>query len=529
MYSIRFCIVFALLTPSLLHAAMLGIPGPGTTLSGIGVISGWKCQTNGDLTVRFDGGQPIPLLYGSERTDVRENGQCLENDHDNVGFVAIWNWGNLGAGEHTAIAYDNGVEFARNTFTVTTLGMGFLTGASTSVSVPDFPHAGETTTFEWNQTTQHLEAVMVREGVGPEDLNYLLEPMRKKYELPALAGGIVHAGELIGLGAVGVRRVGSPERVTVQDQWRLLSCTKAMTATLIALLVEDGVLSWQTTIGEAFPDLLGTIDAAWHSVTVEQLLAHRSGLPDPVANSLIDLESPPTGTMIEQRLQIVGVVLQQAPSFPPGSRFEYSVSAGYTVAGAIAEAATGKVWEELMAERLFVPLRMASADFGAPGHPETNSQPRAHAGRTPVEPGGPDDVIQRWSLAGPAGLVHSSIEDWGKFVAMQLAGARGESSFLKPETFQKLHTPAKDEPEATQIFPLHQGVGQNYGLGWVVSERSWADGRVLSHPGYYGGYAHTFMAVVPNKDFAVLLATNVDKWGSLEEAAWTLIQHFLGE
>ena len=120
---------------------------------------------------------------------------------------------------------------------------------------------------------------MVREGVGPEDLNDLLEPIRQKYELPALAGGIVHAGELIGLGAVGVRRVGSPERVTVQDRWRLFSCGKAMTATLIALLVEEGVLSWQTTIGEVFPDLLGTIDAAWQAVTVEQLLAHRTGLP----------------------------------------------------------------------------------------------------------------------------------------------------------------------------------------------------------------------------------------------------------
>ena len=47
-----------------------------------------------------------------------------ENDHDKVGFVAIWNWGNLGDGEHTAIAYDDGVEFARSTFTVTTPGTG---------------------------------------------------------------------------------------------------------------------------------------------------------------------------------------------------------------------------------------------------------------------------------------------------------------------------------------------------------------------------------------------------------------------
>ena len=79
-------------------------------------------------------------------------------DTDN-GFVSIWNWGNLSHGTYTAVAYDNDEEFAESTFTVTTLGTEFLTGASGECRVPDFPTPGETTTFEWNQNTQHLEAV----------------------------------------------------------------------------------------------------------------------------------------------------------------------------------------------------------------------------------------------------------------------------------------------------------------------------------------------------------------------------------
>ncbi len=528
MYSlIRICIVFALLAPSLAHTATLENPGDGLNYSGIGVISGWKCKANGDLTIRFYGGDPIPLLYGNERTDVLDAGACGDAD---VGFVAIWNWGNLDDGEHTAVAYDNGVEFARSTFTVVTLGEPFVRGASAQVSVPDFPATGETSTFAWNQSTQHLELEMTREGVGPENLNDLLEPIRQKYELPALAGGIVHAGELIGLGAVGVRRVGSPERVTVQDRWRLFSCSKAMTATLIALLVEEGVLSWQTTIGEAFPDLLGTIDAAWQAVTVEQLLAHRSSLPRLPAEDLIDPEHPLTGTIIEQRLQMVELVLQQAPEVPPGSRWEYSEVAGYVIAGAIAEAATGKSWEELMAERLFVPLGMASADFGPPENLETNSQPHGHIGRTPVEPS-TVAIEQIRSPVGPAALVHSSIEDWGKFVALHLAGARGESHFLKPETFRKLHTPVEDEPGASENFnrDLSIYLGANYALGWFGAERSWADGPLLHHVGgWYPHYSHARVYVAPNKDFAVLLTTNSNGVDALEEAAWTLIHHFLG-
>jgi len=139
-------------------AAVLGNPAPGWLYSGIGVISGWKCEAEGDLTIVFNNdGQHIPLLYGAERTDVRANGQCLENAHDNVGFVTIWNWGNLGDGEHEAVAYDNGVEFGRSTFTVGSTGEEFLKGVRRRTVVRNFPAPGETTILEWNESTQHFE------------------------------------------------------------------------------------------------------------------------------------------------------------------------------------------------------------------------------------------------------------------------------------------------------------------------------------------------------------------------------------
>ncbi len=165
---LRIGIVFVLLAPSLAHAAALGNPGNGLFYSGVGVISGWKCEANGLLTVRFftTDGDPhpdwmdsIPLVYGTERTDVRKDGQCLDNDHDNVGFVAIWNWANLGDGTYTAVVYDNNVEFARSTFEVATLGEAFVSGASGECRVQNFPSSGETTTLEWNQNTQHFEVV----------------------------------------------------------------------------------------------------------------------------------------------------------------------------------------------------------------------------------------------------------------------------------------------------------------------------------------------------------------------------------
>lgn len=115
-------VVFGFLVGSSVHAATLEIPSPNAVMSGVGVISGWKCDA-GELTIRFDGGPSIPLVYGSQRPDVLQAGVC---PHDRVGFVSIWNWGELGDGQHTAVVYDNGVEFARSTFIVSSAGQAFL-------------------------------------------------------------------------------------------------------------------------------------------------------------------------------------------------------------------------------------------------------------------------------------------------------------------------------------------------------------------------------------------------------------------
>ena len=142
-----------LLLSSSAQAAVLDVPTPQTTLSGVGVIHGWKCDA-GDLTVRFDGDPPLPLLHGAARLDVLHAGAC---DSAQVGFVSIMNWGELGDGHHTAIVYDNGVEFARSTFTVSSPGMAFLRnlmGRGEAVL-----SNGQRAMLVWAEATQGFEAV----------------------------------------------------------------------------------------------------------------------------------------------------------------------------------------------------------------------------------------------------------------------------------------------------------------------------------------------------------------------------------
>lgn len=156
---------FLLWLPASSLAGVLGIPSQNATLSGIGVISGWKCQA-GELTVRFNGGSPVPLLYGARRLDVLRAGAC---DHDRVGFLTIWNWGDLGDGTHTAVVYDNGVEFASSQFRVVTTGYAFLEGRGATCLAEDFPFPGDQSTFVWDQATQGMELFSVREWYDEVD------------------------------------------------------------------------------------------------------------------------------------------------------------------------------------------------------------------------------------------------------------------------------------------------------------------------------------------------------------------------
>ena len=137
---------------------VLESPAHGSSLSGIGFISGWKCD-GGTITVTIDGGGHIPVATGQPRADTRP--ACGTTDN---GFITQINWNHMGDGEHTAVAYDDGVKFASATFTVVTTGEEFLSGVEAQCTIPDFPAPGEEARFIWNESTQHLELAEVGES-----------------------------------------------------------------------------------------------------------------------------------------------------------------------------------------------------------------------------------------------------------------------------------------------------------------------------------------------------------------------------
>lgn len=321
-----------------------------------------------------------------------------------------------------------------------------------------------------------------------EDIRAVLESIRTEYKLPAMAGAIVTSQGLKALGSVGVRKAGTEVVVTDEDLWHLGSDTKAMTAVLIGTLVEKGLLRWETTVGEVFPEIVKTYPSPLAGVNLLHLLSHRSGLlGDPSSGWWV---VPRADTIQGRRINAVIAALKEKPGAAPGEKYVYS-NFGYVVAGAMAEQVTGSSWEELISAAVFNPLGMLSAGFGGVGTPGEIDQPWGHgANGKPVNGNGP--AIDNPSVMGPAGRVHCKLADWAKFIADELRGARGESALLKPETYRILHTPP---------------FGGNYALGWAVIDRDWGGGKVFSHAGSnMMNYALVWMA--PRKDFAVLIVTN---------------------
>lgn len=350
-------------------------------------------------------------------------------------------------------------------------------------------------------------------AAAPADVSDLLEPIRKKHGVPALGGAILVGDKVTAVGVVGVRRADTPDvKGTVDDKWHLGSCTKAMTATMIATLVEEKKLRWDSTVAEVFPKL--KIDEAARGITLEQLLTHRAGLPanmrknDEVAH-LYGLNANTT----EARRWLTALRLSEKPDHEPGTKYVYS-NTGYMIAGHMAEVVTGKPFEELMRERLFRPLGMASAGFGPPGVKDKLDQPRGHTKlNISLEPGA--RAADNPLAYGPAGTVHATLEDWAKFVSLHLRAAQGDCKLLKPETFKRLHTIGKGK-EADDA---------GYALGWVFAERPWGGGTVMVHSGSNTmWFCVTWLA--PGRNFAVLIVSNDGDGGkATDEAAGALITH----
>jgi CubicO group peptidase (beta-lactamase class C family) len=315
----------------------------------------------------------------------------------------------------------------------------------------------------------------------------------------------------------GVRKFdGGAGNVAANDNWALGSCTKAMTCTLMGVLIQTGTplpgtmavpVSWETPLTDIFPEWDGSMEPRFQSTTLRHLACHRSGLrmtksEDAETRVIGGANGDPRTfrrTMTYRLLAREHYELDEqgneiGPVTTPGTSFHYG-SGNYLVLGAVIEQLTGVSYEQAMLTRIFVPLGMSSAAFGMPATLPVYYQPHGHY-REPELP----HPMKVDNLACPpiwnaAGSSYMSVQDWLKFLRLHATGSEGLLT-LNPAVLADLHTP----------FPQPPGDTTSYGFGWWI--RNEPGGRILYHNGTY----HRFYAacqVHTGRRFAACAVSNL--------------------
>ncbi|QEH38817.1 D-alanyl-D-alanine carboxypeptidase precursor [Aquisphaera giovannonii] len=344
---------------------------------------------------------------------------------------------------------------------------------------------------------------------GRESLDATLAPYLERDKLPALAAAVAVKGEVVAAGAVGTRRAGEKIPVTLDDRFHIGSDTKAMTATLAGMLVDEGKLRWDSTVGELLPDLAAGLDPGVRGVRLAQLLSHTSGLPgdDEAFGELLGKSYLQEGNLDAMRTWLAKEYGKRPLATKPGAKFAYA-NMNYIIAGAAIERAAGRTWEELIRRRLFEPLGLRSAGLGnqaslglvdAPlGHEERDGKVVAFL----AGPNGDNPVV-----LGPAGTAHMSVLDFARWAAWNAGGGRRGPALVRPETLARLHAKVIDIPARKGTAPGTPTIG-GYAMGWGEVNVPFSREPLLHHAGSNTkNLAQVW--IDPRRDLAIVLMTNL--------------------
>ena len=288
---------------------------------------------------------------------------------------------------------------------------------------------------------------------------------------PGYVVAIAGPGGLLHLNAGGVRALGGTEPVRSDDVFHLGSISKPMTATLIATLVDEGRLGWESTPADIWPGWRSVMDARLARVTLAQLLGHRAGIQAFTDDAEFTTLPPFPGSQREQRLAFSRFLLTRPPASDVGGHV-YS-NAGYGIAAAMAEQAAGRSWERLMRERLFRPLGLASCHFGWP-RDRSDTAPSGHRFRSGTwSVHDLRDGYRLEAIIDPAGDISCSARDLAEFGRAHLLGLTGRHPLLKPATWARLHQAPVEEYalgwNVQEIGSTHMGSADTFHAGLLVS------------------------------------------------------------
>lgn len=332
-----------------------------------------------------------------------------------------------------------------------------------------------------------------------------LEQMAKdtiaKGGVPGLAIAIVFKDEVVYLGGFGVLEAGKPETVDADTVFQLASLSKPLSSTIVAALVSDGLVRWDSRIADLNPAFQLHDAYPTAQVTVTDLFNHRSGLSGNAGNDLETLG-------FDQ-----DTILSRLHHLKPTSSFRagYAYSNFGLTEGAVAAARpTGKSWDEVAEEKLFKPLGMSSTSARYADWLTHENRAELHV---PVDGKWTALVKRNPDPQAPAGGVSSNARDLAQWMRLELAhGKYAGVQLIKEEAIAPTHAPlmARGDNPVT-------GSPSFYGRGWAVEFGRY--GTVWAHAGAFSDGARTLASLLPSEQLGIVVLANAFPTGVPEGLA----------
>jgi CubicO group peptidase (beta-lactamase class C family) len=328
------------------------------------------------------------------------------------------------------------------------------------------------------------------------ELGRFIEQGQKVLGVPGVGLGVVQDGKVVFAGGFGVKELGGTEKPDGDTLFMIASNTKAMTTLLLAKLVDEHRITWDTPVIKLLPSFkLGDAEVT-RSVLVKHLICACTGMPRQDLEWIFDY-----GKMTpESTIALLGTM---QPTSKFGELFQYSnlmaAAAGYTGAHVIhSDMELGAAYDNAMQSYVFDPLGMKETTFNMKRALSSN-----HAGsHSPDADGKPakamtainDAVIP----ARPAGGAWSSINDMLKYVSMELAEGKlpDGTTYISKEPLLERRAPQ-----------VSIGKDVTYGMGLMVDTTYGVP--VVHHGGDLVGY-HSDMMWLPQQNVGLVILTNAD-------------------
>jgi len=363
-----------------------------------------------------------------------------------------------------------------------------------------------------------LVAAPLQAQNGPANLNGLdgfVEQVMKDWHVPGLAVAIVKDGKVVYAKGFGYRDVKKGLKVSPDTLFAIGSCSKAFTATSLAILSGEGKLDWDKSVRDYLPDFRLQDAYATAQLRPRDLVTHQSGLP---RHDLVWYGSTLSRKEIYDRLRYL------EPSRPLHARYQYN-NLMFMTAGVLIERISGSTWEEFVRRRLLDPLGMKTSNFSVNDSQKTSdfSLPyQEENGQVKEIPFRNIDAI------GPAGSINSSVNEMTRWLFLQLGKGKFDGRQIIPEkNLAETHTP---QIVAGGDLKYDESFYSSYAMGWAVT--SYRGHPALAHSGGIDGFTSA-VRFLPKDQLGVVVLTNssspasgliasnaVDRMLGLSEAPW---------